>query len=141
MIINFLIIIQGKMKGNIFAMYKGKEYQAGIRADGSIILRSDDENDISNGFTENNGVNKSIKCYKYVLKSEVDEIYRKNIRAEYSGYDFSVVDERDEMLLICTMTGSYQEWLQLGMVSVDKGIYQKWVEKKYLIVKIEKEAI
>ena len=34
-----------------------------MRADGSIILRSDDENDISNGFTKNNGVNKNIKCY------------------------------------------------------------------------------
>ena len=129
------------MKSNIFATYKGKEYQAGIRADGSIILRSNNENDISNGFTKNNGVNKSIKCYKYVLKSEIDEIYRKNIRAEYSGYEFSVIDERDEMLLICTMTGNYQVWAQLGMVSVDKGIYQKWVEKKYLIVKTEKEGI
>lgn len=129
------------MKGNIFAMYMGKEYQAGVGADGSIILRSDDENDISNGFIENNGINKSIKCYKYVLKSELDEIYRKNIRAEYKGYEFSVIDERDDMLLISTMTGNYQEWLQLGMVTVDKGIYQKWVEKKYLIVKTEKELI
>jgi hypothetical protein len=129
------------MKGNIFAMYMGKEYQAGVRADGSIILRSDDENDISNGFIENNGINKSIKCYKYVLKSELDEIYRKNVRAEYKGYEFSVIDERDDMLLICTMTGNYQVWLQLGMVTVDKGVYQKWVEKKYLIVKTEKEPI
>lgn len=117
------------MKGNIFAMYMGKEYQAGVRADGSTILRSDDENDISNGFVKNNGSNKSVKCYKYVFKSELDEIYRKNIRAEYKGYEFSVIDERDDMLLICTMTGNYQVWLQLGMVPVDKGIYQKWVEK------------
>jgi len=129
------------MKGNIFAIYKGKEYQAAVRADGNIILRSNDENDISNGFIENNGINKSVKCYKYVLKSELDEIYRKNIKVEYSGYEFSVIDERDDMLLICTMTGNYQVWLQLGMERVDKGVYQKWVEKKYLKVKIEKENI
>lgn len=129
------------MKGNIFAIYKGKEYQAAVRADGNIILRSNDENDISNGFIENNGINKSVKCYKYVLKSELDEIYRKNIKVEYGGYEFSVIDERDDMLLICTMTGNYQVWLQLGMERVDKGVYQKWVEKKYLKVKIEKENI
>ena len=34
------------MKSNIFAIYKGKEYQAGMRADGSVILRSNDEKDI-----------------------------------------------------------------------------------------------
>ena len=129
------------MIGNIFAIYKGKEYQASVRVDGSIILRSYDERDISKGFIENNGINKSVKCYKYVLKSELDEIYRKEIKAEYSGYEFSVIDESDDMLLICTMTGNYQVWLQLGMESVDKGVYQKWVEKKYLTVKTEKEDI
>ena len=34
------------MKSNIFAIYKGKEYQAGMRADGNVILRSNDEKDI-----------------------------------------------------------------------------------------------
>ena len=129
------------MKSNIFAIYKGKEYQASIRADGSVILRSNDKSDIRNGFINNIGINKGVKCYKYVLKSELDEIYRKNIKAEYSGYEFSVVDESDNMLLICAMNGNYQVWLQLGMESVDKGVYQKWVERKYLTVKIEKEVI
>lgn len=45
------------------------------------------------------------------------------------------------MLLICAMTGNYKDWLQLGMEIVDKGIYQKWVEKKDLIIKINKESI
>ncbi|MGL5085560.1 MAG: hypothetical protein ACRC68_07550 [Clostridium sp.] len=118
------------MRSNIFAIYKGKEYYAGMSPGGSVILRSDDENDISNGFINNTGINKSVKCYKYVLKSEVDRIYRKNTKAEYSGYEFSVIDESGDMLLICAMTGNYQVWLQLGMESVDKGVYQKWVEKK-----------
>ena len=129
------------MKSNIFAIYKGKEYQAGMRADGSVILRSTDEKDINDGFINNTGINKSVKCYKYVLKSELDEIYRKNIKAEYNGYEFSVIDQNDDMLLISTMTGNYKVWLQLGMESVDKGVYQKWVDKKHLIIKIEKEYI
>lgn len=129
------------MKSNIFAIYKGKEYQAGMRADGSVILRSNDEKDINDGFINNTGINKSVKCYKYVLKSELDEIYRKNIKAEYNGYEFSVIDQNDDMLLISTMTGNYKVWLQLGMESVDKGVYQKWVDKKHLIIKIEKEYI
>ena len=129
------------MKSNIFAIYKGKEYQAGMRADGSVILRSNDEKDINDGFINNTGINKSVKCYKYVLKSELDEIYRKNIKAEYNGYEFSVIDQNDDMLLISTMTGNYKVWLQRGMESVDKGVYQKWVDKKHLIIKIEKEYI
>ena len=129
------------MKSNIFAIYKGKEYQAGMRADGSVIVRSNDEKDINDGFINNTGINKSVKCYKYVLKSELDEIYRKNIKAEYNGYEFSVIDQNDDMLLISTMTGNYKVWLQLGMESVDKGVYQKWVDKKHLIIKIEKEYI
>ncbi len=129
------------MKSNIFAIYKGKEYQAGMRADGSVILRSNDEKDINDGFINNTGINKSVKCYKYVLKSELDEIYRKNIKAEYNGYEFSVIDQNDDMLLISTMTGNYKVWLQLGMESVDKGVYQKWVDKKHLNIKIEKEYI
>ena len=129
------------MRSNIFSIYKGKEYQAGIRADGSVILRSDDESDIIKGFIKNNGTNKGVKCYKYVLKSEIDQIYRKITKVEYCGYEFSVADERDNMLLICAMTGNYQDWLQLGMEIVDKGIYQKWVEKKDLTIKINKESI
>lgn len=112
-----------------------------MRADGSVILRSNDEKDINDGFINNTGINKSVKCYKYVLKSELDEIYRKNIKAEYNGYEFSVIDQNDDMLLISTMTGNYKVWLQLGMESVDKGVYQKWVDKKHLIIKIEKEYI
>ena len=123
------------MKSNIFAIYKGKEYQAGMRADGSVILRSNDEKDINDGFINNTGINKSVKCYKYVLKSELDEIYRKNIKAEYNGYEFSVIDQNDDMLLISTMTGNYKVWLQLGRESVDKGVYQNWVDKKHLIIK------
>ena len=111
------------MKSNIFAIYKGKEYQAGMRADGSVILRSNDEKDINDGFINNTGINKSVKCYKY------------------NGYEFSVIDQNDDMLLISTMTGNYKVWLQLGMESVDKGVYQKWVDKKHLIIKIEKEYI
>ncbi|MEC0305035.1 hypothetical protein [Terribacillus saccharophilus] len=30
------------MKNNTFAIYEGKEYAAGIKADGKIILRSED---------------------------------------------------------------------------------------------------
>ncbi|QLY81502.1 hypothetical protein [Clostridium intestinale] len=129
------------MKSNIFAIYKGKEYPAGISADGRFVLRSDDENDMNYGFTNNTGINRTVKCFKYVLKSELDEVYRKNTKAEYCGYEFGVVDEFENMLLIYAMSGDYRIWLQLGMECVDKGIYQKWVEKKDVIVKVDKEVL
>lgn len=129
------------MRNNLWVIYKGKEYSASLCQDGSIILRSGEESDINYGFTKYNGVNKSIKCFKYVLKSEVEEIYRKNIKAQYLGYEFLVIDEVESKILICTINGDYNIWLKLGMECVDKGVYQKWIDKNEAVVKIEKEKL
>lgn len=129
------------MRNNLWVIYKGKEYSASLCQDGSIILCSGEESDINYGFTKYNGVNKSIKCFKYVLKSEVEEIYRKNIKAQYLGYEFLVIDEVESKILICTINGDYNIWLKLGMECVDKRVYQKWIDKNEAVVKIEKEKL
>ena len=129
------------MKNNVFAIYKGKEYQADVRSDSSIILRSYDENDVNNGFIQNKSLNKAVKCYKYVLKSELEDLYRKKVVVKYNEYEFLVMDEKDDMLLIYTMAGDYRVWHKLGMEIMDKGVYQKWVYKKDLIIKSEIERI
>ena len=75
------------------------------------------------------------------MKSEVTEIYRKIIKAEYYGYEFFVADEKDNNVLIYIMNGNYKEWIRLGMEVIDKGVYEKWVERKDTIIKTIKEYI
>ena len=65
--------------------------------------------------------------------------HNKNIKAQYLGYEFLIVDEIESRILICTMNGDYNIWLKLGMKYVDKMIYQKWIDKNEVVVKIEKE--
>ena len=74
--INFLIIIQGKMRNITFAIYKGIEYSAGIKKDGRIVLRSEDDASKKEGFVEKEIGNNRIYI-KYVQKDEIEEIYDK----------------------------------------------------------------
>jgi hypothetical protein len=39
------------------------------------------------------------------------------------------------------MTGDYRDWLNLGMVCIDKGVYQKWIQKDEAEIKIIKEEL
>ena len=35
------------------------------------------------------------------------------------------MEEKENRILIVTMTGDYWDWLKLGMECIDKGVYQK----------------
>jgi len=122
------------------AIYNGKEYSAGIKKDGQIVIRSENPKDISNGFWEKS-IGKNSIYIKYVTRDELEEIYDKRISALYEGHEFTVVDEKDEMISIVAMTGDYRVWLSLGMESIDRGIYQKWIKKGDAEIKIIKEAL
>ena len=122
------------------AIYNGKEYSAGIKKDGQIVLRSDNPKDISIGFWEKS-IGKNCIYIKYVNRDELEEIYDKRISALYEGYEFDVVDEKDEMISIVTMGGDYRVWLSLGMECIDKFIYQKWIKKNEAEIKIVKETL
>ena len=69
-------IIQGKMRNITFAIYKGIEYSAGIKKDGRIVLRSEDDASKKEGFVEKEIGNNRIYI-KYVQKDEIEEIYDK----------------------------------------------------------------
>ena len=128
------------MRNITFAIYKGIEYSAGIKADGSIVLRSNDICDESKGFFEKKiGSNKIY--IKYIQRNEVEEIYDKRYFATYKGYKFEVIDENVEQISIITMTGDYKNWLDLGMQCIDKGVYQKWINKDEAEIEIVKEQM
>lgn len=127
--------------GNItFAIYKGIEYSAGIKKDGTVVLRSEDDASKKEGFVEKQIGNNRIYI-KYVQRDEIEEIYDKKIYAVYEGHKFIVVDETEKQILILTMNGDYQEWIYLGMECIDKGMYQKWINKSEAKIEVLKEKI
>ncbi|WP_455717613.1 hypothetical protein [Anaerosporobacter sp.] len=128
------------MRNTTFAIYNGIEYSAGIKADGSIVLRSNNICDESKGFFEKRIGNNSVYI-KYVQRNEVEEIYDKRFWATYKGYKFEVVDENAEQISIIIMVGDYSDWLQLGMKPIDKGVYQKWIDRDEAEIEIVKEPL
>lgn len=128
------------MKNGRYAIYNGKEYSADYIKGKGIILRSYDEKDLQKGFQEYNGFDKSIVGIKFVDKSQVSEFYRARTIAKYQGYTFEVVDEIGNQISIVTMVGDYQEWKRLEMKCIDKGVYQKWIDRDEAEIIIEKET-
>ena len=127
--------------GNItFAIYKGIEYSAGIKKDGTVVLRSEDDASKKEGFVEKQIENNRIYI-KCVQRDEIEEIYDKKIYAVYEGHKFIVVGETEKQILILTMNGNYQEWIRLGMECTDKGMYQKWINKSEAKIEVLKEKI
>lgn len=129
------------MKKGRFAVYKGKEYSADFIKGKGIVLRSQNSCDIDMGFQKYDGYNKSIVAIKFVDRSELSEFYRLITKALYAGYEFEVIEEKENMISIVAMTGDYKDWLDLEMVCIDKGVYQKWIRVDEAEIKIIKEEL
>ncbi|WP_312503370.1 hypothetical protein [Lacrimispora sp.] len=118
------------MKNGNYALYKGKEYSADYIKGKGMVLRSGNIEDIKNGFQMYDGYNKKIICIKFVDKAEVESFYRLRTKAIYGGYEFEVLEEKDHSISIVSNGGDYRNWLNLGMKCIDKGVYQKWINKE-----------
>lgn len=127
-------------KGN-YAIFKGKEYSADYIKGKGIVLRSEDEDDLERGFELYTGYNKKIVCIKFVEKKEISEFFKIKIKAMYAGFEFEVVEENNNTISIVAMTGDYRNWLDIGMKCIDKGVYQKWIDKSEAEIKIIKEDL
>lgn len=127
-------------KGN-YAIYHGREYSADYIKGKGIVLRSCDKNDLQRGFQKYEGVNKDISYIKFVEKNQVSSFYKIRTYAIYQGYEFEVVEEKNNMISIVTMVGDYHEWIRLGMECIDRGVYQKWVNKNDAEIRIVEEYI
>lgn len=113
------------MKDGIFAIYMGNEYEAGLKDDGSFILRSQNSSDAANGFS----LYKGQIHIKVVQRDDLKEVYDISTLAVYKGIIFRVIKEEKDQLLLCSMKGDYRVFESLGMDMVDKGVYHKWVSK------------
>lgn len=128
------------MRNNIFAIYHGTEFAAGIKADGRIILRSERFTDELVGFENKKSADNTIYV-KYVHQNDIEQIYKKQIEAIYKGYKSEVVETKGDMISIVTMTGDYKICGKLSMNLIDKGIYQKWINKDDAIINEIKNII
>ena len=62
------------MRNITFAIYKGIEYSAGIKKDGRIVLRSEDDASKKEGVVEKeigNNMFKKMKLRKYMIKKNM----------------------------------------------------------------------
>lgn len=134
------------MKKGKFAIYKGKTYSSGYIEGKGILLRSTNIEDLKNGFEECEPFyygkwKEKVVCIKYVERSQVEDYYKIRIYAIYKGYKFELVDEKDDKISIVAMTGDYRIWLSFGMQCIDKGVYQKWIDKNEAKILIKKEEL
>lgn len=113
------------MKDGIYAIYMGNEYEVGLKEDGSFILRSQNSNDVVNGFS----IYKGIIYVKVVQRADLKDVYEISTFAEYKGMKFRVMKVDKDNVLLCSMKGDYRVFENLGMDMVDRGVYHKWVSK------------
>lgn len=129
------------MKDGQFAVYRGVEYSAGYEGNGLVLLRSTDPKTLKNGFRKYIKQNGDVIYVKRVKESKLTEYYTIRTKAIYMGYELEVVDEKDDTVSIVAMGGDYRVWLGLGMVCIDRGVYQKWVNRDEVEIKTVKEAL
>jgi hypothetical protein len=126
------------VRNGIYAIYKGKEYEAGAMELDVFSLRSYDHNDVSRGFS----LYKGIVYVKRVQRSELEEVYSITTFAEYKGIKLQAIKEDGNKILLSGVVGDYRVFESLGMDMVEKGVYEKWVSKSDIaVIYEEKEPI
>lgn len=106
-----------------YCIYEGNEYIISKLDDGMYKLISRNKNDLNRGFKET-----FPKVYvKIVSLKEITSAYSVSTFCKYKGYRFQIVREKDEKILI--HTGDYNLYQQLDLDFVEKGAYDKWVDR------------
>lgn len=116
------------MRNDFYAMYQNKEYSAGFKNDGRIVLRSKDMEDVGRGFEYR--PNADWSYIKYIDRRDLESLYRVHIHVKYKGHDGYFVTENGDQVLI-TINGLWPDTAkELEMDrTTDNGIYEKWIDK------------
>ncbi len=138
--------LKREMKSSVFAIYQGKKFTSGIDQNGKVILRSTDIEDVDNGFEKCEPYKyrreeKPVVCIKWVEPQEIEKYYRVYTGASYCGFDFEVIGENEQKVSIIAVDGDYRNWEALGMKCIDKGLYQKWVNKSEVKIETKEEPL
>lgn len=119
-----------------YSVYKGITFSSGKLQNGKIVLRASGDLHEELGFK---------KCEPFILKKtnelviglkEVDleditERYKIKVYAYYNNYKFQVIMEDENKIRIVSLDseGDYRDWNNLEMEQVDRGVYEKWIDK------------
>lgn len=82
---------------------------------------------------------KSNDNIKFVNRNDVEEIYYINTNCFYKGYEFQVLSEKDDKILI--YTNNNEVGAKLKMEFIERSEYQKWIKKNEVESIFEKKTI
>lgn len=125
---------------NYIAQYNGKKYDASFQSETEIIIRSNDEMDLKNGFQKYENI-----FFKIVNKSDLEQLYEEHEFGTYRGIEFSINGGTEKTYTIWYWNKDDEEermCKSLGMELYERGIYVKEVQKSEIInYRIEKEDL
>ncbi len=121
---------------NIWARYKGILYDASLKSDSEVIVRTLIKSESDNSFFIKKYPD-GTPCYiKYVPKSELEELYEEEEFGTYKGMEFRIVNESPNTYRLSFDYNDYEKeakQIELcetsGFVKIDKTIYEKEVLK------------
>lgn len=121
---------------NIWARYKGILYDASLKSDSEVIVRTLIKSESDNSFFIKKYPD-GTPCYiKYVPKSELEELYEEEEFGIYKGMEFRIVNESPNTYRLSFDYNDYEKeakQIELcetsGFVKIDKTIYEKEVLK------------
>jgi hypothetical protein len=134
---------------NIWARYKGILYDASLKSDSEVIVRTLIKSESDNSFFIKKYPD-GTPCYiKYVPKSELEELYEEEEFGTYKGMEFRIVNESPNTYRLSFDYNDYEKeakQIELcetsGFVKIDKTIYEKEVLKTEVEnYRIEKEDL
>lgn len=136
-------------KHGAYAVYMGKEYRLGEEHRlGENMTRwkllSSSEEDLEKGFELcepfiDRITKEKVVCVKYVKLSELEDYYSLSTKVLYAGYEFYAREETEDEILIVAKLGDSSIWRSLGMICINEIIYQKWIKKSEVEIKVIKE--
>ena len=136
--------IMGDFYMKYIAQYNGKKYDASFQSETEIIIRSNDEMDLKNGFQKYENI-----FFKIVNKSDLEQLYEEHLYGTYKGIEFSINGETEKTYTIWywyyddeNINSEIEKCESLGMVLYEKGIYTKSVPMSQITnFRIEKEDL
>lgn len=126
------------VKSGKYAVYRGKTFRASIasKESGKLYILLNNNESYIEGFTKDLLGN----FIKKVALEELEQAYKLCLRVMYRGTSYrAIFDEGDKVLIT---TDDEELAIKLGFKYVERGVYEKWVDKNELEkIWIEKQGI
>lgn len=130
---------------SMWAKYKGILYDASMKSENDVIIRSFNKAETDDSFFMKNYPDGKPIYIKYVAKTELEELYKEHNFGTYKGIEFSINGGTEKTYTIWFWYKDDEEKRtceSLGMELYERGIYVKEVDKSEVTnFRIEKEDL